>query len=127
MPALRITTHVPARFSSKSIYRNSPLTSLPSRWRFSVTLPFTAATLPRTCTSIGPSTNDSSVSVPDLSSCSMLSFVTLDRMFADDWAPGGASGKKVTKESMHRIAHLLPKSLQRLHLAAEATWAADGR
>jgi hypothetical protein len=26
--------------------------------------------------------------------------VTLDRMFADDWAPGGASGKKVTKESM---------------------------
>lgn len=24
----------------------------------------------------------------------------LDRMFADDWAPGGASGKKVTKESM---------------------------
>ena len=24
----------------------------------------------------------------------------LDRMFADDWAPGGASGKKVTKESI---------------------------
>ena len=24
----------------------------------------------------------------------------LDRIFADDWAPGGTSGKKVTKESM---------------------------
>jgi DNA-binding LytR/AlgR family response regulator len=39
-PAERTTCHLPARFSSKSIQRNTPSALLPSRIRFSVTLPF---------------------------------------------------------------------------------------
>jgi hypothetical protein len=57
-PAERTTCHLPARFSSKSIHRNTPSELLPSRIRFSVTLPFDTATLPNTCTSMGPFSND---------------------------------------------------------------------
>src|SRR5262245_54222975 len=75
-PALRTTTHVPLRFSMRSIHTYSPPTSFPARVLFSVTLPCTTATLPFTCTSIGPSSNASSRSTADLKSRNTFSFVT---------------------------------------------------
>src|SRR5215469_3193432 len=74
-PALRTTTHLPARFSRRSIHTDSPLWSFPSRILFSVTPAWATATSPNTCTSIGPFSYDTSLSLPDLKSSRTFSLV----------------------------------------------------
>ena len=50
----RIATHLPSRFTKTSIHTYLPLESCPLDMLFSVSLPWTTATLPNTFTFMGP-------------------------------------------------------------------------
>src|ERR1700676_4766164 len=73
----RTANHFPSRFTNTSIQTNLPLLSLPLVILFSVSLPWTTATLPSTFTSIGPFSTDSALSLPDFTAASKLCFVSL--------------------------------------------------
>src|SRR5207249_6112036 len=57
----RTACHWPLRFTNTSIHTHLPLVSFPLPELFSVSLPWTTATVPITLTSMGPNSNDSSL------------------------------------------------------------------
>src|ERR1700688_3371817 len=73
----RTANHFPSRFTNTSIQTYLPLLSLPLAMLFSVSLPWTTATLPSTFTSIGPFSTDSALYLPDFTPASKLCFVSL--------------------------------------------------
>src|ERR1700722_1117269 len=73
----RIAAHLPWRLTNTSIQTHFALVALPSTTLFSISVPWTTTTLPRTLTSMGPTSIVSALSLPALTAARRPCFVAL--------------------------------------------------